>query len=152
MSVAGARRKRRPWRQLHEEAPRITLSACIEEYRHALEHRLVLFSRNSTSKAMSKEQLTALLAKLQHDAGLRAKLKGAGDLDAVVALGREAGFDVSKADFLKFQAEQTLQLSDAELEGVGGGKGDFDTHMDAAHGCWTAKGGPTGCLWYGCKE
>jgi predicted ribosomally synthesized peptide with nif11-like leader len=99
---------------------------------------------------MSKEQLAALLAKLQHDAGLRAKLKGAGDLDAVVALGKEAGFDVSKADLLKFQAEQTLQLSDAELEGVAGGK-ELDTH-NPAQGCWTAKGGPTGCLWYGCKE
>ena len=100
---------------------------------------------------MSKEQFAALLAKLQHDAGLRAKLKGAGDLDAVVALGKEAGFDVSKADLLKFQAEATLQLSDAELEGVAGGK-EGDTHKGAAQGCWTAKGGPTGCLWYGCKE
>ena len=97
---------------------------------------------------MSEEQLSALLAKIKEDAGLRAKLKGAGELDAVVALGKEAGFDVSKADWLKFQAKQTLNLSDDELEGVAGGKGG----TVAAVGCWTAKGGPTGCQWGGCKN
>ena len=50
---------------------------------------------------MSEEQLSALLAKLKEDAGLQEKLKGAGDLDAAVALAREAGFDVSKADWLR---------------------------------------------------
>jgi len=72
---------------------------------------------------MSEEQLTALLAKLKEDAGLQEKLKGAGDLDAAVALAREAGFDVSKADWLKYQANQTLELSDEELERVSGGTG-----------------------------
>ena len=47
---------------------------------------------------MSEEQLSALLAKLKEDAGLREKLQGAGDLDAVIAMAKEAGFDVSKAD------------------------------------------------------
>ena len=71
---------------------------------------------------MSEEQLTALLAKLKDDVGLQEKLKGAADLDAAVALAKEAGFDVSKADWLKYQAGQTLELSDEELErGVAGG-------------------------------
>ena len=70
---------------------------------------------------MSEEQLSALLAKLKDDAGLQEKLKGAADLDAAVALAKEAGFDVSKADWLKYQAQQTLELSDEELEGVAGG-------------------------------
>ena len=70
---------------------------------------------------MSEEQLAALLAKLKEDAGLQEKLKGAADLDAAVALAKEAGFDVSKADWLKYQANQTLELSDEELEGVSGG-------------------------------
>ena len=70
---------------------------------------------------MSEEQLTALLAKLKEDAGLQEKLKGAADLDAAVALAKEAGFDVSKADWLKYQAKQTVELSDEELEGVTGG-------------------------------
>ena len=73
-------------------------------------------------RAMSEEQLSALLAKLKDDAGLQEKLKGAADLDAAIALAKEAGFDVSKADWLKYQAQQTLELSDAELEGVAGGK------------------------------
>jgi len=38
-----------------------------------------------------------------------------------VALANEAGFDVSKADWLRHQAKQTLELSDEELEGVAGG-------------------------------
>jgi predicted ribosomally synthesized peptide with nif11-like leader len=70
---------------------------------------------------MSEEQLSALLAKLKGDAGLQEKLKGAADLDAAVAIAQEAGFDVSKADWLKHQAKQTLVLSDEELEGAAGG-------------------------------
>ena len=70
---------------------------------------------------MSEEQLAALLAKLKEDAGLQEKLKGAADLDAVLAIAKEAGFDVSKAAWLRYQANQTLELSDEELEGVAGG-------------------------------
>jgi len=33
---------------------------------------------------------------------------------------KETGFDVSKADLLRYQAKQTLELSDEELEGVSG--------------------------------
>jgi len=75
---------------------------------------------------MSEEQLSALLAKLKEDAGLREKLQGAGDLDAAVELAKEAGFDVNKADWLKYQANQTLELSDEELEGVTGGNNKTD--------------------------
>ncbi|MEA5475961.1 Nif11-like leader peptide family RiPP precursor [Synechococcus sp. CCY9201] len=72
---------------------------------------------------MSEEQLAALLAKLKDDAGLQEKLKGAADLDAAVALAKEAGFDVSKADWLRYQAQGGLAetVSDEELEGVAGG-------------------------------
>jgi len=76
--------------------------------------------------AMSEEQLKALLAKLKEDAGLKEKFQGAGDLDAAVAMAKEAGFDVSKADWLKYQAnDKTLELNDEELEGVAGG---FDSY------------------------
>jgi predicted ribosomally synthesized peptide with nif11-like leader len=81
---------------------------------------------------MSEEQLAALLAKLKDDAGLQEKLQGAADLDAAVALAREAGFDVSKSDWLEAsQAKQTLELSDEELE-------------DVAGGCWNTVGV---CMW-----
>ena len=64
---------------------------------------------------MPEEQLTALLAKIKEDAGLQEKLKGAADLDAAVALAKEAGFDVSKADWLKYQAKQTIELCEGAL-------------------------------------
>ena len=84
---------------------------------------------------MSEEQLSALLAKLKEDSGLREKLQGAGDFDAAVELAKEAGFDVSKADWLKYQAKQTLALSDEELEGVAGGKegGDCRGNMTTSN-------------------
>ena len=72
--------------------------------------------------AMSEEQLAALLAKLRDDGGLQEKLKDAPDLDAVLARAKEAGFDISKAAWLRYQANQTLELSDEELEGIAGGR------------------------------
>ena len=73
---------------------------------------------------MSEEQLSALLAMLKEDVGLREKLQGAGELDAAVVIAREAGFDVSRADWLRYQAKQSLELSDEDLEGAAGGKGN----------------------------
>ena len=70
---------------------------------------------------MSEEQLAALLAKLKDDEGLQEKLKGAADLDAVLVIAKDAGFDISKADWLRYQAKQTIELSDEELEGIAGG-------------------------------
>lgn len=67
-------------------------------------------------------QLSALLVKLKADLGLREKLRGAAELDAAVALAMEAGFDVTKVDWLKHQAKRSLEISDEELEGVAGGK------------------------------
>jgi len=70
---------------------------------------------------MSEEQLNALLAKLKDDADLREKLRGAADSDTAVALAKEAGFNVSQADWLTYQSNQILEISDAELEIVSGG-------------------------------
>jgi hypothetical protein len=36
-------------------------------------------------------------------------------------MAQEVGFDVSMADWLRYQAKQTLELSDEELAGVAGG-------------------------------
>ena len=71
--------------------------------------------------AMSEEQLAALIDAAQRDVGLQEKLKGAADLDAVVAIAKEAGFDVSKAALLRYQANVCLELSDEDLERVAGG-------------------------------
>ena len=70
---------------------------------------------------MSEEQLAALIAKLKDDEGLQEKLKGAADLDAVLAIAKDAGFDINKAAWLRYQAKQTIELSDEELEGIAGG-------------------------------
>ncbi len=91
---------------------------------------------------MSEEQLTALLAKLKVDAGLQEKLKGAADLDAAVAIAQEAGFDVSKAEWLRYQAKQTLELNDEELEAAAGGRAWVDSdwvnglRVCSDLGCW----------------
>ena len=84
---------------------------------------------------MPEEQLAALLAKLKEDAGLVEKLKGAADLDAFLAIAKEAGFDVSKADWLKYQEKQTLELDEEELEGMAGGR-----ISDRAHSCGRSEG------------
>ncbi len=70
---------------------------------------------------MSEVQLAAFFEAVKADAGLEEKLKAAGDLDAAVAIAKEAGFEVSKAEWLKAQASQILQMSDEDLAGVAGG-------------------------------
>ena len=80
---------------------------------------------------MSEEQLSALLAKIKEDAGLQEKLKSAADLEAAVSLAKEAGFDINKDDWLKYQAEQPFELSDEELECVAGGKAGV---VETSHG------------------
>ena len=71
---------------------------------------------------MSEEQLAALLAKLKDDAGLQEKLKRAENFDAAVGVAKEAGFDVSKEDWLNYHSTQgrSHELSDDELEASGG--------------------------------
>jgi predicted ribosomally synthesized peptide with nif11-like leader len=49
---------------------------------------------------MAMDQLQALLEQLKTDEGLQEKLKGAADINAAVAIAKEAGFDVSKGDWL----------------------------------------------------
>ncbi len=78
---------------------------------------------------MSEDQLKAFLAVLEADTGLQAKLKAAveGEIEtpdeiaAVLAIAKEAGFGITAADLLRFEAQNILELSDDELEGVAGG-------------------------------
>ena len=65
---------------------------------------------------MSVDQFSALRAQLQEDSWLMEKLSDAADLDAAVAIAKEAGFDVSKEDWLRYQAKQTFKLSDEGLK------------------------------------
>ncbi|MDI9407256.1 MAG: Nif11-like leader peptide family natural product precursor [Chitinophagaceae bacterium] len=71
---------------------------------------------------MSEEQLTALLAKLKEDAGLRQRLQAAESIDAAIAIAKEAGFDATNEDWLRYTAKSSpLELGDAELESIAGG-------------------------------
>jgi predicted ribosomally synthesized peptide with nif11-like leader len=86
---------------------------------------------------MSEEQLAALLAKLKDDAGLQAKLKAATNLDSVLAIAKDAGFVISKDVWLKFQAQQTIEMSDEELENVAGGQGEYRVGLKCVTGNWS---------------
>ena len=70
---------------------------------------------------MTQEQLTAFIANAKGNTSLQEKLKAAADADAVTAIAKEAGFNVSADDLTKAQSE----LSDEELEGVAGGGFDL---------------------------
>jgi predicted ribosomally synthesized peptide with nif11-like leader len=84
-----------------------------------------ILKKGSPWKTMSQDQLSALVAELHNDHPLKEKLLKAADLAEASGLAKEAGFDVSQADWLKaFQA-----LSDEELAVVAGA-----AHLDEA---WT---------------
>ena len=64
---------------------------------------------------MTEEQLKTFLEKVNDDGALQAKLKEA-DMDQVVAIAKEAGFEIRKADMLPSQAKMMGELTDDELE------------------------------------
>ncbi|QNI54390.1 nif11-like leader peptide domain protein [Synechococcus sp. BIOS-E4-1] len=66
---------------------------------------------------MSEDQLKAFLEKVKGDTSLQEKLKAAADVDAVVAIAKDAGFSVSADNLKKAQSE----ISEEELEGAAGG-------------------------------
>ena len=68
-------------------------------------------------KEMSEEQLKAFWEAVQADAGLQEKLSAAKDADAVVAIAKAAGFEISVEEVARAQAE----LNDEEVLGVAGG-------------------------------
>jgi predicted ribosomally synthesized peptide with nif11-like leader len=78
---------------------------------------------------MSEEQLKAFLNALEADTGLQAKIKAAveGEIDtpdetaAVLAIAKEAGFGITAADLVRFEAQNIMELSDEELERAAGG-------------------------------
>ena len=70
---------------------------------------------------MSEEQLKAFLEAIQGETVLQERLKAAADADAIITIAKEAGFALSEAEIRKAQAQQTLELSEEELEDVAGG-------------------------------
>ena len=72
---------------------------------------------NCTTQAMPEEQLKAFIEAVKADAGLQEQLNASVDVDAVVAIAKEAGFLISAEELKVVQAE----ISEEELEGVAGG-------------------------------
>ncbi len=70
---------------------------------------------------MSEDQLKAFLDKVKGDASLQEKLKSAADAESVVVIAKEAGLSISVDDL---NQSQPKNLSEQELEGVAGGKGN----------------------------
>lgn len=74
---------------------------------------------------MSAEQLNAFLDAIKADPALQQQLMEAGDLDEVVAIAKAEGFVISKEEFTiqdeALASHAQAQLSDEELEGIGGG-------------------------------
>ena len=66
---------------------------------------------------MSEEQLKAFLEKIKGDTSLQEKLKAAADVDAALAIAKEAGFSITADDLKNAQSE----VSEEELENVAGG-------------------------------
>ena len=74
---------------------------------------------------MSEEQLKAFLERVKADTSLQEKLKAAADVDAALAIAKDAGFSIS-ADVVR------TEISEEELEGVAGG----GASAKAATGVW----------------
>ena len=75
---------------------------------------------------MSEEQLKAFLEKVKADTILQEKLKAAADVEAALAIAKEAGFLISADDV-------RTSLLDDELEGAAGGN---STYLCTWRGCW----------------
>ena len=72
---------------------------------------------------MPEEQVKAFLEAAKKDPGLRKAFKAAAGVSDAVTVAQKSGFDLSKADWLKYQARETLALTDEELERMAGGFG-----------------------------
>jgi predicted ribosomally synthesized peptide with nif11-like leader len=82
---------------------------------------------------MPAEQLKAFLQQAKQDTALQDKLKNSANLETMLAIAKDAGFNISANDVTEMQAE----LEDKELENASGGggfakwfEGIFQTHHD----------------------
>ncbi len=71
---------------------------------------------------MSTESLKQFIQKLGTDDALAGKFKGiSADPNAVIALGKEQGYEFTAEDMKALKEQQGDELSDQELENVAGG-------------------------------
>lgn len=96
-----------------------------------------------TAVDVAEQDLKAFLDAIAHDAALQEKLKDTKDLDAALAVAKEAGFEISKADFHRYQLHSIAALSDEELESAAGGGFTIPIYCNTIGGTYT-------CVW-GCQ-
>jgi predicted ribosomally synthesized peptide with nif11-like leader len=84
---------------------------------------------------MPKQDLFDLLSRIQADPALREKFRNAPDLNSAQAIAREAGFDVSKSDWIEHRGQQEFEISDADLEVIAGGKNQNHTQVSCDKKC-----------------
>ena len=78
---------------------------------------------------MSAEQLTAFWEAVEGDNSLQEKLNASTDgeidtpieVDAVIAIAKDAGFTITAGDLLRADAQAILELNDDDLQEVAGG-------------------------------
>ena len=68
---------------------------------------------------MSEVQLKAFIEKVKADTSLQEMLKAVADVDAILAIAKEADFTISPDDLKQAQSE----ISEEELESATGGRG-----------------------------
>ena len=101
---------------------------------------------------MSKEQLKAFLEKVKVDSSLNEKLLAAVDIEAAVAIARDAGFSISADDITTQRDTTDTSTTEYELEVArGAGKGYLNPNfLGKTHTMETADSGcgrrtDTGC-------
>ena len=75
---------------------------------------------------MSKENLDQFIQKVTDDEQLQARIGDEIDIDSLIALGAEHGFEFTAEDLAA-----NVELSDEELDGVAGGAVSIDTNLAA---------------------
>ncbi len=92
------------------------INSSLETHRQRV---LVLSLKNLSPSQMSEEQLKFFLEKAKTDASIEEKLKTAANVDAVIAIAKEAGFAITAEDIQSIQS--TAELSEDEIEAISGG-------------------------------
>ena len=84
---------------------------------------------------MSQEQIDALVARLNSDAGFASALGAAASPDDAVRIAADHGFTLTAGELAGANAER--ELDDAELEGVSGGGSMINTECGQPACGWT---------------
>ena len=125
MATSSAGRAKKLWGRAGKASTALGVAAVAWFSRHPGDIRLkwaiLELITLGLAQAMSEEQLKAFWEAVQADAGLQEKLSAAKDADAVVAIAKAAGFEISEEELARAQTE----LSDEQLSGAWGGGDDF---------------------------